>query len=71
MNCKYHPNRNAVEKCEKCEALICLECKKVLKKSIELHQDLAVIILTQLRTIPSIFCVLCVISIKKKKQDQK
>ena len=25
--CVYHPNRVAVEKCEKCGNLICLECK--------------------------------------------
>ena len=28
-SCKYHPDRNAVTKCEKCGAMVCLECKNV------------------------------------------
>ena len=27
--CKYHSNRDAIEKCENCGAYICLECKKL------------------------------------------
>jgi len=29
LNCYYHPEREANTKCEKCEKLICLECKKL------------------------------------------
>lgn len=32
LNCYYHPDREAKEKCEICGKLICLECKMVLKR---------------------------------------
>ncbi len=28
LKCYYHPNREAITKCEKCEKMICIECKK-------------------------------------------
>lgn len=31
LSCKYHPSRTAMDKCEQCGALICLECKKIHK----------------------------------------
>ncbi len=31
FSCSYHPNRNAVDKCENCSIYICLECKKILR----------------------------------------
>ncbi len=33
LTCYYHPDRKADEKCEACEKLLCLECKKVLTVS--------------------------------------
>ncbi len=33
LTCYYHPNRKADEKCEACEKLLCLECKKVYTSS--------------------------------------
>lgn len=30
-NCKYHPHQNAVAKCEKCGAMLCLQCKSVYR----------------------------------------
>ncbi|WP_455140335.1 hypothetical protein [Candidatus Hodarchaeum mangrovi] len=29
FSCRYHSNRDAIDKCENCSAFICLECKKV------------------------------------------
>ncbi len=31
LSCKYHPSRTAMDKCEQCGALICLDCKKIHK----------------------------------------
>ena len=28
LKCYYHPNREAITKCENCEKMICIECKK-------------------------------------------
>jgi hypothetical protein len=33
FNCAYHPEREAHEKCENCNKIICLECKKVYQFS--------------------------------------
>ena len=33
INCYYHPNRNAIEKCELCGKTICLECKRVYRET--------------------------------------
>ena len=33
LNCHYHPNREASDKCEMCNRLICLECKMVFHGS--------------------------------------
>ncbi len=30
VSCYYHPNRDAITKCEKCGKLICVECKMVI-----------------------------------------
>lgn len=30
--CKYHPEREAVTKCEECGAMICLECKSIYRR---------------------------------------
>ena len=32
LKCYYHPNREAITKCEKCEKMICIECKKPISR---------------------------------------
>ncbi len=31
LNCYYHPERNAIAKCEKCGKPICLECNMIFR----------------------------------------
>ena len=31
-SCHYHPNRDAITKCEQCGKLICIECKMIFRK---------------------------------------
>lgn len=31
MACKYHPNANAIDKCEDCHKSICLDCKRTFR----------------------------------------
>ena len=33
LKCYYHPDREATEKCETCEKLICIECKKSISRT--------------------------------------
>ncbi len=33
LTCKYHPDREANSKCEKCGAMVCLECKNIFRRS--------------------------------------
>lgn len=33
ITCYYHPNRNAIEKCELCGKTICLDCKRVYRET--------------------------------------
>lgn len=32
LHCVYHPNREAVTKCEKCSKYICIECKNIYRR---------------------------------------
>ena len=32
LKCYYHPNREAITKCENCEKTICIECKKPISR---------------------------------------
>ncbi len=31
--CYYHPDRNAIAHCEKCNRMVCLECKRIYRRS--------------------------------------
>ncbi|MHA2176191.1 MAG: hypothetical protein ACXACP_14390 [Candidatus Hodarchaeales archaeon] len=33
FSCRYHQNRNAIDKCENCGAYLCLECKNIFRDS--------------------------------------
>ncbi|MHA1674818.1 MAG: B-box zinc finger protein [Promethearchaeota archaeon] len=33
LTCKYHSDREASAKCERCGAMVCLECKNVLRQT--------------------------------------
>ena len=33
MSCDYHPDREAHNKCEKCQKLLCVECKRTLHRT--------------------------------------
>ncbi len=39
LNCYYHPERNAIAKCEKCGKSICLECNMIFRKKYGTNKD--------------------------------
>ena len=39
FSCKYHPDREAVTKCEKCGVMICLECKSIYRRQSSHHHS--------------------------------
>jgi len=39
LNCYYHPERNAIAKCEKCGKSICLECNMIFRDKNDTNKD--------------------------------
>ena len=59
FSCRYHSNRNAIDKCENCSAYICLECKKVYQRSHTTSVGLNDNISSDSYSVRQVLCPLC------------